>query len=532
MTPNRLILLVALWITATADHGFWSLFIATHGLTTATWLFAGSLAIAITALNVIVLSILAPGRTLRPMLSTLLVVCAVTSWFVDTYGVSINYDMVRNVAQTNVSEARDFIGWSLLWRVLWQAGLPIAYLWIVKLPRSTLRASFKQYALTPVISLLVLLVVALPLYVSYASFFRNQTAAEHLIVPGNLIRATGQLTIKQLMANTPYEQVGVDAKRTVNINERTRPLLTVLVVGETARADDFSLGGYARTTNPLLAQRKVLYFANVYSCGTATAISVPCMFSDLPRSEFKLAKAEFRDNVLDVLQRSGLDMDWVDNQAGCKGVCKRIPHEQTNSNDPSLCAEGECLDEMLLHVLQQKLTTVTTDSVLVLHQMGSHGPAYFRRIPYGHALFTPTCDTGRIETCTKQQIVNTYDNTIAYTDLVLAHVIDELQRRQNELDSVLIYVSDHGESLGENGLYLHGEPYSIAPDVQKHIPMLMWFSADTPNRLHLDLTCMQRKQQQALSHDNLSHTLLGLNDVNTSIYRPELDLLHDCRSQS
>jgi lipid A ethanolaminephosphotransferase len=109
-------------------------------------------------------------------------------------------------------------------------------------------------------------------------------------------------------------------------------------------------------------------------------------------------------------------------------------------------------------------------------------------------------------------------------------LIDRLKQRQQQLDSVMIYVSDHGESLGEKGLYLHGEPYVIAPDYQKHVPMLMWFSSDAPTRLGVDLSCMRGKLSQPFTHDYLAHTLLSVNDVVTTAYRPAFDLLSGCRT--
>ncbi|MGD9842993.1 MAG: phosphoethanolamine transferase [Steroidobacteraceae bacterium] len=528
MTSNRLILLISLWIVATANHSFWSLLFSVNGVGTHTWLFAASLFVAITALIMWVLRVLSPGRSVRAILSVLLLITAITSWLMDTYGVSIDAEMLRNAVQTNPAEARDFIGWSLLWRILWQAWLPMLLVWRVRLPATTWWQSIRQYTMGALLSPVVLLAAALPLYVSYASFFRNQQTAEQLIVPANLVRASVKLVIDTLDANAPFVTVGTDARHTsVPLK---KPLLTLLVVGETARAANFSLGGYSRPTNLLLAKRDVLYFSNVRSCGTATAMSVPCMFSDLPHSEFNLNAAEHRDTVLDILQRAGLAVTWVDNQSGCKGVCARIPTEHAVPDDSHLCSHNECLDEALLYAIDRKSPTIKVDTMMVMHPMGSHGPSYYRRVPPAYEVFKPTCATERIETCSIEQIVNAYDNTIAYTDYVLAGMIDRLQRYQDQFDSVLIYISDHGESLGENGLYLHGEPYAIAPDVQKQVPMLLWFSTGAPARLGVDLACLRGKLDQPLSHDYLSHTLLGLNSVSTSVYRPQLDLLNGCRS--
>jgi lipid A ethanolaminephosphotransferase len=529
MTSNRLCALVALWIVATANHSFWSLFHSANGAGAHTWLFAASLAIAVTAFNTLVLRLLSPGRSLRLMLSLMLLLAAITSWFMDTYGVGVDTDMMRNVLQTNPSEARDFVGWSLLWRLLWQAGLPMLLIWRVPLSDVTWLQSLRNYAVGALASVIVLLAVVRPLYVSYASFFRNQRTAEQLMAPGNVIRASIQLALKHQHAAMPFVVVGADAHR-AQLTSSHKPMLTLVVVGETARAANFSLGGYQRPTNPQLQARDVLYFSNVHSCGTATAISVPCMFSELPRAEFKVDAADHRDTSLDILQRAGLIVNWVDNQDGCKGVCARVPTEDAVQNETTPCTDHECLDEVLWQALDKKLATLTADTVLVLHAMGSHGPTYHRRVPPKFVVFKPTCATERIETCSNEQIVNAYDNTILYTDHVLAGLIDRLKQRQDHVDSALIYVSDHGESLGENGLYLHGAPYVMAPDLQKHVPMLMWFSANTPDRLSLDLSCLRKQQAQPFTHDNLSHTLLGLNDVATNVYRPQLDLLKTCRS--
>jgi lipid A ethanolaminephosphotransferase len=527
LTANRLCFVVAAWIVATANHTFWQHFLKTQSLAGKGGLFAASLALAMTGATLFLLRLLSPGRALRVMLSLLLVIAAGASWFADTYGVAIDSEMLRNVAQTNTAEARDFLGWPLLWRLAWLAGIPLLVVWRARLPQDTWLRASGEYVLGLLAGLALLLGAGLPMYSSYASYFRNQEVARYFITPANVLVGSVTLARKTLHRLQPYVTAGTDARR--NAAPQARPLLVVMVVGETARAQNFSLGGYARETNPLLKQRGVYYFSDVRSCGTATAISVPCMFSDLPREEFKLAQADRRDTVLDILQRAGLAVNWVDNQSGCKKVCARVPTEEARSYHPDSCHDGECLDDALLHVLAAKLPKVDRDAVLLMHAMGSHGPTYFRRVTPDHEVFKPICPTERIETCSDEQILNSYDNSIAYTDFMLAGLIDQLAAQQERVDSVLLYVSDHGESLGENGLYLHGQPYLIAPDVQKKVPLLLWFSRDAAPRLQLDRTCLADRLNESLSHDNISHTLLGLADVTSSIYRPGLDLLRPCR---
>jgi lipid A ethanolaminephosphotransferase len=527
LTANRLCLLAAIWIVATANGAFWRMLFQQQGEAAPTPLFIASLCVALVGLNLLLLRLLTPGRLLKPMLTLLLLIAAGTGWFMDTYGVALDSEMLRNVLQTNLAEAADFIGWPLLWRVLWSAVLPAVLIWRAQLPERSIFLATRDYLLGAAAGVALVLAAGLPLYSSYVSYFRTQFAARYLLAPANVVVGSVRLARKSLHANRPHVVVGIDAHRAAAPN--AKPLLVLVVVGETARAANFSLGGYARQTNPQLPQRNVMYFTSVHSCGTATAVSVPCMFSDLPREEFDLSHADRRDSVLDILQRAGLSVTWIDNQSGCKKVCDRVPHEKAEGFHPQSCHHGECLDETLLRALDAKLPDISKDSVLLLHAMGSHGPSYHRRVPSEWRRFTPTCDTDRIEHCSDEQIVNTYDNTILYTDYILAGLIDRLQLQAARIDSVLLYVSDHGESLGENGLYLHGQPWLIAPEVQKHVPMLMWLSEGTSERLGVDVQCLRNKRDQPLSHDHLSHTLLGLASVQTALHRPALDMLHGCQ---
>ena len=515
-------------MTATANNSFWKLLWNTQPPGTTRWLFAVSLFIAVSSLTFGVMRLLGPGPLLKPVITLMLIVAAVVSWFMDTYGVAIDADMLRNALQTDWREARDFIGVSLLWRISWQALLPIVLVWRVQLTPDSGWRALRNYVLYGATGFIMVFVVGMPMYKYYASFFRNHLEARSLIAPDNLIDASVMFGNRALRARQPFVQVGLDAHRTASAS--TRPLLLVVVVGETARAANFSLGGYARPTNPMLAKRDVVYFPNVRSCGTATAISVPCMFSDLPRDEFDVNRAEHRDNVLDVLQRAGLQVNWVDNQSGCKSVCARVPSEQAGHYGQVSCDDETCHDELLLKVLEAKLSATRQDTVLLLHQMGSHGPAYFRRTTSAFSPFQPACRTERIELCSTQEIVNAYDNSILFTDYLLASLIDQLQKASDHVDSVLVYVSDHGESLGEDGLFLHGQTYLIAPDYQKQVPMLMWFSPAAPTRLQVDTTCLRARAALPYSHDNLAHTLLGITSVSTDIYRPQLDMMAPCRT--
>jgi len=302
-------------------------------------------------------------------------------------------------------------------------------------------------------------------------------------------------------------------------------------VGESARAENFGILGYGRDTTPQLDQEAgLIAFTDVHSCGTETAVSVPCMFSNMGRKDYDASKAKNEEGLLDVLKHAGLDVIWRDNQSGCKGTCDRVTLEDvSNFKDPVLCANSECRDEILLQGLQHFIDTLDKDTVLVLHQMGSHGPEYFKRYPKEYERFTPVCESNALNNCSRESIVNGYDNTLVYTDHVLSTLIDLLRNNQEKVDTAMLYLSDHGESLGEYNLYLHGTPYMLAPDQQKHVAMLAWFSDSYQKAFSVDTHCLQLSREKPLSQDNLFHSMLGLLEVNSKVYNPDLDLFAGCR---
>jgi lipid A ethanolaminephosphotransferase len=250
------------------------------------------------------------------------------------------------------------------------------------------------------------------------------------------------------------------------------------------------------------------------------------MFLDVGRGQYDGKLAYRREGLLDVLQRAGIRVLWRDNNAGCKGVCDRVPSTRVAGK----CPDGECLDEALLDGLQAEIDRLDTDTVIALHMNGSHGPAYYKRYPPAFEVFTPACRSNELDRCSRESIVNAYDNTLRYTDHVLARAIDLLKANAQRFDTAMLYVSDHGESLGESGLYLHGIPYALAPSEQTRVPMVLWLSDGLRGNLGVDAACLRARRDEALSHDNLFHSMLGLSSVRTAAYRPERDLFHPCRS--
>lgn len=534
-----LVLLTSLWIAGPAN---WPLWQTLFGLPGQQGLRGGLFALAFGGIiaggMMIVMALAAWPRLVKWVIGLVLLSAASGAHFMGTYGVVIDSTMMINVLQTDPREVRDLLSLRMLLTVLLLAGLPLW--WIARRP---LRRPGWKMVLGHQAGLIAggLLLAALCLYSSFATFsatMRNHTSLRYKINPLNSFYALGQIAHEAHQEpDGPPQPVGLDAKLVRPVG--AKPPLMVLVLGETARADHFSLNGYARPTNPELSKLPVLSLRDVTSCGTNTAASLPCMFSLLGREGF-LAADRSQENVLDLLQRAGLAVLWLDNQSGCKGQCDRIHSAYAHTPAPGaaplpagVCQGEECFDAALLHGLDERINALPAEQrargvVLVMHQMGSHGPAYHDRSPPDRKPFQPECTTPVLQDCNRQALVNAYDNSIAYADHIVAGTIGWL-RRQDGFDRTLIYISDHGESLGENNLYLHGLPYRVAPREQKHVPLILWWPGLEQQPADPLGTCLKGRLDQPFSHDHLSHTLIGWLGVQAAEYRRELDLTAACR---
>ncbi len=379
---------------------------------------------------------------------------------------------------------------------------------------------------------MVIVLVAAVFYKDYASLFRNNKGIVKMVTPANYVSAIAKYSKARWFAgDQTLIRLGEDARKGPVLLAQQKKTVLVLVVGEASRAENYSLNGYDRETNPELKKQNVINFPQASSCGTETAVSVPCLFSGMPRKKYDADLAHHQEGLMDVLGHAGVNLLWRDNDGGCKGACNRIPHtDMTQWKLQQFCKDNSCIDDVNLWRLDDMLDGVKQDTVLVIHLMGSHGPAYYQRYPAQYRHFTPTCDTNEIQDCTHQALMNTYDNTILYTDSVVSKTIDALKARQSTLNTALVYLSDHGESLGENGLYLHGTPYMLAPEQQTHIPFIFWLSKDYQQNFGVDAQCLRdQAAKETVSQDNLFSTVLGMMNIRTAVYQPQMDLLTHCR---
>lgn len=491
------------------------------------------------ALYNLILQLLNWKWTLKLFSSLVLIIGGFSAYFVNSLGVLISADQIQNMMQTDVSEVSDLLSLRfVLWAVL-MVLLPILLLsWIKIKPQARSKVLLNKL-LSAGTSVVVILSLLFVFYVDYAAIFREHRDIKGMISPQNAIASTYSYFHKKApKKDLPLIRYGEDAHRIEVTSAQQLPKLMLLVVGETARAESFSLNGYARNTNPALsAQTDLINFDQVSSCGTATAVSLPCMFSGMPRQQYDEGLASHREGLLDLAQRAGYKVTWIDNNSGCKGVCDRVENyvippaiKQKWCN-----GDGECLDGILVDSVQDYLAKIPANDrsprLIVLHQVGSHGPAYYKRAPKEFQPFQPSCDSNAIQGCSKQQLLNVYDNTIFYTDHVLNQLIEVL-KKQDHYRTGFWYLSDHGESTGERGMYLHGAPYAIAPSQQTHIPMMVWFSKPWQQSELSQVNCLAQQRSTKLSHDNLFPSLLSLLDVKSSVINENNDMLRLCATQS
>ncbi len=527
MSPGMLIILTLAFVFACDNATFWSIgaeLFAGHPVS-----FSG-FALAVFLLTLAVFSLFGLPWVVKPFLIFIVILSAGTSYYMDTLGVIVDRDMIQNVMVTTVTESKHLITLGLVTHLVVFGLFPALLIASVKvLPRRMLRT-----VAVPIITFSVSMALAAGLLMtdlkSYASILRSRKDYMSSFQPGAPL--VGAIRYARMLSDTAHVEVaaiGEDAVKGPSYAGQSRPLLTLVIVGETARAQNFSLNGYAKNTTPRLAKLPIVNFGAVASCGTATAVSMPCMFSKFGRNDYSYEAGISHQNVLDVLSHAGLHVEWWDNNTGDKSIAARVASRSfTHAEDPEFCASGECMDGIFTQALKDYAATITQDTVLVLHQIGSHGPTYYLRYPKEFERFTPACNTAEFKNCTQNEISNAYDNTVAYTDEILAQTIGLLQS-EDQLDTALLYVSDHGESLGEAGLYLHGSPYFMAPEYQTRVPMILWMSAAFKNRFGLDQSCLVAKNDTALSHDNLFHSILGMLDIQTAERTPALDIFASCR---
>lgn len=475
-------------------------------------------------------------RITKPLFIVLILASSVVSYAMFNYNIIFDRNMIENIMETDVSEATSYISFSFIIWFGFMGVIPTIMMFFIKFKDEISIIKFLSMKLVSMMtSLIVIVIIAFFFYKDYSSVGRNNSYLRQMIIPTDYIySAVKYIKATYITEPIPYTNIGTDAKQSeaALVAEKEKPTLLVFVLGETARAQSYQANGYERPTNAYTEKLGFTSFKNVSSCGTATAISVPCMYSNMPREKYKKEIAVNQDNFLDIMKRAGIGLYWKENDGGDKGVAhgiEKIALDRTA--DGSFCDGNSCQDMKLLDNFDNDVEAMKGNRMLTMHLMGSHGPTYYLRYPQEHRFFTPDCPRNDIENCTQEELVNTYDNTILYTDYLLSETVKKLKKLESKYNTALFYISDHGESLGENGFYLHGSPYMMAPVYQTHVPMMLWMSDGFKQVKQINENCLKKAaNNNEYSHDNLFHSMLGIMDVETQAYDVELDLFKECRA--
>lgn len=530
ISSMALSIIVAIYLIAVFNKTFW-----VHVLQAFHYDYApiAAVIIGLTCIFIAMTVTVSVKYLIKPIFIIFIVSGSIASWFTDQFGTIIDKNMVANAFETTSAEASNLMTSGFIIHILVTGILPsLLIIWV----RIRHRNFIKKVLFNLSVIVPCLMIAVFCTLISSRQLISTVREHHELIRIVNPILPIGNVVKYVIRSHHDksqvFKQVGLDAKKDPLSPPNVRPRVTIVVAGETARAADFSLQGYEKETNPELKKRDVIYFPNTISCGTATAQSLPCMFSPFPKRDFTIVKAVSTSSLPDILKTAGIDVEWWENNTGSKGVSDRVKTLSFyGSKDPQFCIDGECHDGIMLDKLDSWLDGVKEDSVLFIHQLGSHGPAYYERYPEEFRHFKPDCRAAVFSDCKPEEIRNAYDNSILYTDYFLSAIIDKLKAREGKFDSAMIYMSDHGESLGENGLYLHGMPYSMAPSEQTHIPFILWMSQPFAQTMATDLSCIKHNAGiEPMSHDNLFPSVLTMMNVTTALKDEKLDIFKPCQS--
>ena len=463
----------------------------------------------------------------------MLILSSITSYYTESLGIIFDEEMVNNVLSTNATEGAALISVWMIVSILLHGVLPASLVLACQIKRRHWIKNNLIWISTIIVGILSFKVVLSTGHASFVKISRgDMNSITYALQPSAfLVSAGGLVKDRWRVWGMPFLTVGADAKQGIRIEKSAKPVVLFLIVGETARSQNQQLDGYKRETNPRLSTIELTNFGPTAACATSTIPALRCMFSKFNGNDISYEKFATHENLLDVFEHADLQVEWYDNDWTFAegGVTNRIEVNRLfKRNDLEACKSGECYDSVFFDFFDQVIAETVRSKVVVIHLVGSHFP-YYRRYPLSHEVFTPSCKSPVLSDCSPEEIVNAYDNSIRYTDFIISEFIEKLDT-QNNIVPALVYTSDHGESLGEDGLYLHSTPMGSAPLQQTQVPFFIWMSAAYQQTMGVDTECLKLKAQSQTSHDNFFHTALGLMDVQTTERLANLDLLEGCNS--
>ena len=425
------------------------------------------------------------------------IINAVAVYFINTYSVIIDESMIGNVLNTNYSESSSFFSIKLVLYVVFLGILPSIFIIKAKI----ITVTVKKFLVSISLTLLFLLTLAFANASNWLWIDKNSKTLGGLAMPWSYAVNIPLFYIHQFKKNEK-EILLPDA--TIKDNQKS---VVILVIGESARSENFSLYGYPKNTNPLLSKIPNVSHFNATSDATYTTAGIKSIVEHENTDELYeiLPNYLYRNNV-DVIWRT---TNWGEPPVHIKN------YQNREALMPNCKGDGCDYDGILLSGLKEQILASKKNKILiVLHTSTSHGPTYSKKYPAKFEIFKPVCNSVELGNCSHTELVNAYDNTIVYTDYLLANVIKDLKQLQ-EYKSAMIFVSDHGESLGENNLYMHGLPRSIAPKQQYEIPFIVWTS---------DNSARQMKPNKILTQNYVFHSVLNFLNIQSPVYKEQMNI--------
>ena len=433
-------------------------------------------------------------------LAVLSLINATAVYFIYTYNVIIDATTIENVFNTRYSEASGFFSWSL-WLFILACGVVPALFCLLQ---PVVRGKARRLGLVCGGSLAVVLAVGALNIGQTLWISQHDTELGGLLQPWSYLVNTGRV-----MSFSQDEQAVEIKLPDGKITDREKTVV-VLVIGESARKANFQLYGYARDTNPLLSKRAGLKVYQATSCATYTTAGTKAILE--PQDS-----GDLYELLPNYAYRTGVDVSWRTSNWGEPPI--HVPEYLTNEElGEQYPGENVYYDAILQKGLRQRIESSQKDKVLiVLHTSTSHGPKYANKYPKEFEVYRPVAQNVEEGEKNVGRLVNAYDNTIRYTDYLLDSLITTL-RSMSEWHSAMIFISDHGESLGENKMFMHGLPMKLAPKVQYEIPFLVWVSDGFRDyKPEQDLPAV-------LEQHYIFHSVLNLLSIQSPAYNAAYDI--------
>ena len=462
----------------------------TEGRLNGTLIFTG-LMVLMLALNFFVYYlVLYLGRFAgKCILAFMFIADAISLYFINSYEVLITDKMMGNVYNTQFSEASGFFSISAVLYVLFLGVVPCLYLFMQKVEYG----SFKRFLANIGAGLGIVLAVALGHMKNWPWIDRNSTELGSLLMPWSYTVNTFRYYSAEKKRNAKEILLPDTA-----INSDSRDVC-VLIIGESARRDHFSLYGYERETNPYTVKDSVTALIADASA-TYTTAGVKAILEHAPVNKL-------HEILPNYLNRAGVDVSWRTSNWGEPPVHIEKYYKVKDLKERFPEADDR-YDSILLEGLKEDiLASDKAKTLVVLHTNTSHGPTYYKKYPSDFEIFTPVCTTVEMSKADHQELMNAYDNGIIYTDWLI-HSVIEILKEIPDSRTCMLYVSDHGESLGENNLYMHGVPMSMAPKEQIEIPFIVWDSDEETTI----------KPLEKVGHYHVFHSILNFMGIDSPIY--------------